>query len=71
MARILMITIGSRGDFQPFIALGKGLKAEGYEVGLQAAEAYKPFVQEYGLPYTYMNNDFIETHRIESWANCN
>jgi sterol 3beta-glucosyltransferase len=55
-----MITIGSRGDIQPFIALGKGLQAAGYEVGLQTAEAYKPFVQEHGLSYIYMNNDFMK-----------
>lgn len=60
MTRILIITIGSRGDIQPFIALGRGLQAAGYEVGLQTAEAYKPFVEEHGLPYIYMNNDFMK-----------
>jgi sterol 3beta-glucosyltransferase len=59
MARILIITIGSRGDIQPFIALGKGLQAAGHEVALQTAEAYKPFVEENGLTYAYMNNDFM------------
>lgn len=59
MARILIITIGSRGDIQPFVALGKGLQAAGHTVALQTAEAYKPFVQENGLTYAYMNNDFM------------
>jgi sterol 3beta-glucosyltransferase len=59
MAKILIMTIGSRGDIQPFIALGKGLQAAGYEVALQTAEAYKPFVEENGLTYAYMNNDFM------------
>jgi sterol 3beta-glucosyltransferase len=59
MTKILIMTIGSRGDIQPFIALGKGLQAAGYEVALQTAEAYKPFVEENGLTYAYMNNDFM------------
>jgi sterol 3beta-glucosyltransferase len=60
MTRILIITIGSRGDIQPFIALGKGLQSAGYEVALQTAEAYRSFVEEHGLHYVYMNNDFME-----------
>lgn len=37
MAKILLITIGSQGDIQPFVALGKALKMAGYEVALQTA----------------------------------
>jgi sterol 3beta-glucosyltransferase len=66
MARILMITIGSRGDVQPFVALGKGLQSAGYEVALQTASAYQTFVQAHELPYVYMNNDFM--HLTESKA---
>ena len=29
---ILIITVGSRGDVRPFVALGTGLKAVGYTV---------------------------------------
>ncbi|MBL8156899.1 MAG: glycosyltransferase family 1 protein [Anaerolineae bacterium] len=60
MTRILIITIGSRGDIQPFVALGKSLQIAGYEVALQTPETYKPFVQGYELPYLYMNNDFMK-----------
>jgi sterol 3beta-glucosyltransferase len=60
MKRILIITIGSRGDIQPFIVLGKGLKAAGYEVALQTAKAYRSFVETNGLRYVYMNNDFLD-----------
>lgn len=51
MDKILIVTIGSRGDIQPFIALGKGLQAAGFEVGLQTSETYKPFVEQHGLRY--------------------
>ncbi|MBA3868733.1 MAG: glycosyltransferase [Anaerolineae bacterium] len=60
MIKILIITIGSHGDIQPFVALGKGLQAVGYEVALQKAEAYKAFVHDNGLSYLYMNNEFMK-----------
>lgn len=60
MTRILLTTLGSRGDIQPFIALAKGLMSAGYTVALQTAEAYQPFIEAYGVPYAYMNNDFME-----------
>ncbi len=59
MTRIMIITIGTRGDIQPFVALGKRLMSEGYDVALQTADHFKPMVEEAGLPYLYMNNDFI------------
>ena len=32
--RIAIIALGSQGDVQPYIALGKGLKAAGHNVRL-------------------------------------
>ncbi|MGD1899456.1 MAG: glycosyltransferase [Phormidesmis sp.] len=32
--RILILTAGSRGDVQPYVALAKGLHREGYEVAV-------------------------------------
>jgi sterol 3beta-glucosyltransferase len=60
MTRIMIVTIGSRGDIQPFVALGKGLQSAGYDVALQTAEAYKSFVEDNGLPYLHMNNEFMK-----------
>lgn len=66
MVKIMLLTIGSRGDIQPFVALGKALESAGYDVALQTAEAYKSFVQGHGLTYLYMNNEFMQF--IESKA---
>ncbi len=30
--QVAILTIGTRGDIQPYIALGRGLQAAGYEV---------------------------------------
>jgi len=59
MTKVLIITIGTRGDIQPFIALGKGLQAAGYEVALQTPESYRSFVEGYGLTYAHMGNEFM------------
>lgn len=59
MTKILITTFGTRGDIQPFIALGKGLKTAGYEVALCTSEGYQSFVEEHGLQYAYMDNELL------------
>ncbi|KNE79460.1 MULTISPECIES: glycosyltransferase [Streptomyces] len=49
--RIALLTMGSRGDVQPFVALGTGLRARGHEVVLGAPEALRPLVEQAGLEY--------------------
>ncbi len=49
--RIAILALGSRGDVQPFIALGLGLQAAGHTIRLAAAEDYGKLVRAYGLPF--------------------
>jgi sterol 3beta-glucosyltransferase len=58
--RILILTVGSRGDVQPYVALGKGLVAAGHDVTLCTSESFQPFVEEHGLTYEYMNDGFVQ-----------
>jgi len=58
--KILILTIGTRGDVQPYIALGRALMASGHEVTVCTCAHFEPFVREYGLGYAYVNNDFID-----------
>ena len=58
--KILIVTIGTRGDVQPYIALGQALKKSAHEVTICTCAHFEPFVREYGLNYAYVNNDFIE-----------
>jgi UDP:flavonoid glycosyltransferase YjiC (YdhE family) len=51
MIRIGMITIGSRGDVQPYIALGKGFKCAGYEVRLLTHGAFADSARDEGLDF--------------------
>jgi sterol 3beta-glucosyltransferase len=58
--KILIVTIGTRGDVQPYIALGRALMASGHEITIGTCAHFEPFVREYGLGYAYVNNDFID-----------
>ncbi|MBZ0293487.1 MAG: glycosyltransferase [Anaerolineae bacterium] len=57
--RVLITTFGTRGDIQPFIALGKGLKAAGYETAICTSEGFKSFVEEHEVPYLFMDNELL------------
>ncbi|NET48322.1 MAG: glycosyltransferase family 1 protein [Merismopedia sp. SIO2A8] len=58
--KILLLTIGSRGDVQPFIALGKGLVAAGHDVAICTSRHFESFVTSHGIGYLPLNNDMIE-----------
>ena len=61
---ILILTIGSRGDVQPYIALGKGLLASGHRVTIATCERFKPVIEAHGLEYGFINDDIL--HIIDS-----
>ena len=49
--RIAIIALGSRGDVQPYIALGKGLQSAGHAVRLITHENYERLVNSHGLEF--------------------
>ena len=58
--KILIVSVGTRGDVQPYVALGLALKASGNEVTICTSAYFEPFIREYGLDYAYCNNDLID-----------
>lgn len=48
---ILILTVGSRGDIQPFVALGLGLKAAGYRVRFATSPLFEDFVRSYSFEF--------------------
>jgi sterol 3beta-glucosyltransferase len=48
---IAILTIGSRGDVQPYVALGVALKSAGHTVTLATFAEFEPFVRKYGLDF--------------------
>jgi len=53
--KITILTAGSRGDVQPYNALGVGLKNAGHIVRFPAPETFRSLVSQAGL-------DFVQTH---------
>jgi sterol 3beta-glucosyltransferase len=49
--RIAIIAMGSRGDVQPYLALGKGLKSAGHSVRLITHENFEKLVTSHGLEF--------------------
>src|SRR5215210_9191126 len=55
--RVTITTGGSRGEVQPYVALGRGLEAAGHEVRISAPAAYQQFVRERGLGFHLISGD--------------
>ncbi|CAF1210538.1 unnamed protein product [Adineta steineri] len=54
---ILILTVGTRGDVQPFIALGQALRAYGHRVRLATHETFRSFVRGNGLEFYPLAGD--------------
>ncbi len=65
--KILIPTIGSRGDVQPFIALAQGLTRAGYTVALASHPGMRPLVESHGVTFAPIGPDIdmgLETAAI-------
>ena len=49
--RIALIAPGSRGDVEPYLALGKGLKQAGHAVRLVTHQNFEGFVNSHGVEF--------------------
>ncbi|KAG5641999.1 hypothetical protein DXG03_003799 [Asterophora parasitica] len=48
---IVVMIVGSRGDVQPYVALGKRLSEDGHRVRIATHETFRAFVTEAGLEF--------------------
>lgn len=67
--RILIFASGSRGDVQPYVALGKGLKAAGHFVRILTHQNYASLVSSQGLelwPLAGNVQDIVETTEMQA-----
>jgi len=49
--KVTIIAPGSRGDVQPYVALGKGLMQAGHGVGILASQDFQGLITEHGLQF--------------------
>ncbi|MBD3885917.1 glycosyltransferase family 1 protein [Phormidium tenue FACHB-886] len=58
--RILILTAGSQGDVQPYVALGKGLKQAGFEVLLATDPSFASLVTGHTLDFAPLHAPFAQ-----------
>lgn len=58
--RVVILTLGTRGDVQPYVALGLGLRAAGYTVAVGATNEFEDFVTLRGLNFVPLGFGFQE-----------
>ena len=60
---ITILTIGSRGDVQPYVALGIGLRQVGHQVRIATYDKFKALVQDRGLTFYPIASDVSDIAR--------
>ena len=74
--KITILTIGTRGDVQPLIALGLGLKQAGYSIKIVTHSIFASWIEGYGFEFAPVEGDpigFLESEEgkqiLESGSN--
>jgi sterol 3beta-glucosyltransferase len=67
MSEIAVVASGTRGDVQPYVALGKGLQDAGYKVRLLASENFESLATEAGLRFYSTGIGPEERLQSEEW----
>ncbi|WP_422369600.1 glycosyltransferase [Pelagibius sp.] len=67
--RILILTLGSRGDVQPYVALGAALRARGHNVIVSTGQGFEAMIEAQGLtaaPLSDNVREMIQTPEIQA-----
>ena len=64
--QITILTVGSRGDVQPYCALALGLKEAGYKVRIATNHNFEAFVRQLGLDFAPIAGDYKELLNSEA-----
>ena len=62
--RVTCLTIGSRGDVQPYIALCKGLLAEGHQPKIATHAEFEGWIRKHGIDFAPVEGSPAELMRI-------
>lgn len=57
--KITILAIGTRGDVQPLIALGLGLKQAGYDLKIVTHSTFESWIRSYGFDFSAIEGDPI------------
>jgi sterol 3beta-glucosyltransferase len=64
---ITILTVGSRGDIQPYLALGRGLEAAGHHIRFATEMNYQDWVQSEGFEFAPLPGNSKARHAQEDW----
>ena len=67
---ITLVTIGSRGDVQPYVALGVGLKRAGHDVKIAAHASFQSMIEGRSLDFAELPGDprqMVESDAGQAW----
>ena len=53
--KITVVTVGTRGDVEPFVALGLGLQKAGHTIKIATHAMFENFVRGYGLDFALVS----------------
>lgn len=55
--RLTILTLGSRGDVQPYVALARGFREAGHRVRLATHAEFRPFAEAEGVDFACLEGD--------------
>lgn len=61
--KLLILTLDTGGDVQPFVALPRGLANAGHEAVLAAPHRFEGFVRDQGVPFARINDCLVRRRR--------
>lgn len=67
MREIAIVASGSRGDVQPYVALGVGLRAAGYAVRVLASDSFETLVTDAGLTFCSTGASIESLLQTDAW----
>ncbi|MEM9814357.1 MAG: glycosyltransferase, partial [Pseudomonadota bacterium] len=59
-AKLLILTYGTRGDVEPFVALALRLRDRGHRVTLATAEHFGSWIASFGLDFAPLTDALLE-----------
>src|SRR5205085_2394969 len=67
MVNVSIVASGTRGDVQPYVALGQGLQQAGYRVRVLTNENFESLVTEAGLGFASTGENIEAIIQSEEW----
>ena len=64
--KLTLVTVGTRGDITPFVALGCGLKKAGHIVTVASHRDFEKMVTDHGLFFKPVATNIMSTLREKS-----